>query len=91
MIPKKEKNYNMASIIALILFLSLVDLQPAKADSIVKEIKFARIQKEKEILKIEQIKVLGSTVFSQKELDAVTNKFIGQEVNLQGKRKKIRG
>jgi hemolysin activation/secretion protein len=83
MIPRKEKNCNIASIIALIVFLSLVDLQPAKADSIVKEIKFARMQKEKETLKIEQIKVLGSTAFSQEELNLVINPFIGQEINLE--------
>jgi hemolysin activation/secretion protein len=40
-------------------------------------------QQEIKIVKIKRIDVLGSTVFSPQELDAVTASFIGQEANLE--------
>ncbi|NJQ97359.1 MAG: ShlB/FhaC/HecB family hemolysin secretion/activation protein [Hydrococcus sp. CSU_1_8] len=42
----------------------------------------ARQVNEREQLVIKQVKVLGSTAFSQKELEAVTDRFIGKEINL---------
>jgi hemolysin activation/secretion protein len=76
---EKEKNGIFFSIIALIFFVPLGNLQPAKAESTVREIRFSGSQKEKENTKIKQIKVLGSTAFSQEELNAVTKEFIGSE------------
>jgi hemolysin activation/secretion protein len=77
---------HFGTILTFILSLAIATQRQAQAQLKANEqVRFiqARQENEKEQLVIKQIKVLGSTIFSQKELDAVTHQFIGQEVNLE--------